>query len=72
MKPRIVSALVASDVGLVLATSVAAQANGEPKRSSDIPPGIQKLLSKEIPGIAKAIIASEGSNSRLQDIPVSP
>ena len=72
MKSKIISALVVSGVGLALATSVAAQANGVPKRSSEIPPGLQKLLAKEIPGIAKAIIATEGSNSRLQDLPVSP
>ena len=59
----------------VLATAVpsmALAAAGTPQRSSEVPPGLAKAITKLTPGLMRAIIASEGSNSRLQDLPVSP
>lgn len=53
-------------------TAVLAQAQGTPQRSSDVPPGLLKVLAKETPGILRALIATQGSSSRLQDLPVSP
>lgn len=64
-------ALVSAGMGTVLASSVAAQAQGEPQRSSDNPPGLIRALTKAMPGLQKALLSSEGSNSRLQDLPVS-
>ncbi len=61
---------------LLIATAVpaAAQGNahGTPQRSSAIPPGLAKVFARMVPGIERAIIATRGSNSRLQDLPVSP
>ncbi len=71
-KPTIITSLLGAAVGLAIASSAAAQAAGEPQRSSDLPPGLSKVLLKEVPGIMRAIIATERSNSRLQDLPVSP
>lgn len=50
----------------------AAAAAGDPQRSNDIPPGLSKVFLKMTPGIARALLATEGSSSRLQDLPVSP
>lgn len=55
-----------------LATTAAAQAAGAPQRPNDTPPGLAKVFEEAIPGIARALLATEGSNSRLQDLPVSP
>lgn len=54
--------------------SMAVAATGTPQRSSDVPPGLAKKLLEPTAGILRAILATEGSNSRLQDleIPVSP
>ena len=71
-KPPITTSLLGGAVGLAIASSAAAQAAGDPKRSSELPPGLSKVLLKEVPGIMRAILATEGSNSRLQDSPVSP
>lgn len=58
---------------LLLAAAVpAAAAAGDPQRSDEVPPGLAKVLAKMPPGIVRALIATEGSNSRLQEIPVSP
>ena len=43
-----------------------------PHRSSQLPPGLAKAFAKGTPGIMRAIIATQGSNSRLQDLPASP
>jgi hypothetical protein len=62
--------------GALLAAAViplsAAAAAGIPQRSSETPPGLERVLLKATPGILRALIATEGSNSRLQDVPVSP
>lgn len=48
-------------------------ATGTPQRdSSRVPPGLEKNLARAVPGIMRALIATEGSNSRLQELPVSP
>jgi hypothetical protein len=60
---------------LVLATalpSMAVAAAGTPQRSDQLPPGLAKKLNNLTPGLLRAIIATQGSNSRLQDLPVSP
>jgi hypothetical protein len=31
-----------------------------------------KVLERQVPGIERALIATEGSNSRLLDLPTSP
>ena len=54
-------------------TSSNAQARGTPQRDSDrTPPGLAKQLASPNHGIMRALIATEGSNSRLQDHPDSP
>ncbi len=52
--------------------ALAQNAKGTPQRSSATPPGLVKLLLKPNRGILRALVATEGSNSRLQDRPVSP
>ena len=47
-------------------------ATGTPQRGDKVPPGLAKLFEEGHHGILKAIEATEGSNSRLQDLPVSP
>ena len=47
-------------------------ATGTPQRGSEIPPGLAKKLLKPTPGFLRALLATVGSNSRLQDLPVSP
>jgi hypothetical protein len=71
-KPTIIISLVGAVAGLAVASSAAAQAQGEPHRSSEPPPGLAKVLAKGVPGIMRALLVSVGSNSRLQDLPVSP
>jgi hypothetical protein len=65
--------------GLALLTAAAAlpmipavAAKGDPQRSDEVPPGLVKILAKIPPGIMRALAATEGSNSRLQDLPASP
>ena len=55
---------------VVMPLTAAVAASGTPQRSSEVPPGLWKALSNG--ALVNAIIATEGSNSRLQDIPVSP
>lgn len=49
-----------------------ASAHGTPQRSTEAPPGLAKLFEAMTRGIQRAVIATEGSNSRLQDRPASP
>ena len=58
---------------MALVAVPAAAAAGDPQRdSSKVPPGLGKMLTNATPGFLVALIATEGSNSRLQDLPVSP
>ena len=58
----------------VAVPSMAVAAAGTPQRSSEVPPGLAKLALAPNAGILRALIATVGSNSRLQDleIPTSP
>ena len=47
-------------------------AQGTPQRDPSIPPGLAGVLERNVPGILRARLATVGSNSRLQDLPVSP
>lgn len=49
-----------------------AKAKGTVQRSAKVPRGLAKLMLDPNRGILRAIVATEGSNSRLQDVPVSP
>jgi len=49
-----------------------AKAKGTPQRSAKAPPGLAKLILDPNSGIMRALVATQGSNSRLQDLPVSP
>ena len=70
MKTMIVGASLAL---AALAVPVAATAAaGTPQRSDAIPPGLAKKLADPTQGLLRALIATIGSNSRLQDLPVSP
>jgi len=55
-----------------LPLTAAAAATGTPQRSSNIPPGLAKKLTDPTFGFLVALVATEGSNSRLQDLPASP
>lgn len=59
---------------LAVAVPAAAQGNaqGTPQRSAKVPPGLAKNFARMVPGLIRAIVATEGSNSRLQELPVSP
>lgn len=70
-KPTMLMGLLGAAASLAAVSSAAAQAKGEPQRSSEPPPGLMKALKKAAPGILRAMNATEGSNSRLQDLPVS-
>lgn len=50
--------------------TAAVAAAGVPQRGAEIPPGLMKALTKGV--LVNAIMATEDSNSRLQDLPVSP
>jgi hypothetical protein len=71
-KPTIVITMLGAAAGLILASSAAAQAIGDPQRSSAPPPGLSKALARAVPGLLRALVATEGSNSRLQELPASP
>ena len=71
-KPTIIVSSLGAAAGLILASSAAAQAVGNPQRPSAPPPGLSKVLARGVPGLLRALAATEGSNSRLQDLPVSP
>ena len=69
---RIPLVSLGSAVVIALALSVPAHARGEPQRSSETPPGLTKVFAKMASGVTRAIVATDDSNSRLQDVPVSP
>ena len=71
-KPAIYLGILSAAAGLILATSATAQPKGVPQRPSDVPPGLAKVLDKDVPGIIRALQVTYISNSRLQDLPVSP
>lgn len=71
MRKRLIGAALTAAAAVSLPFSAMA-AQGTPQRSSELPPGLQKALLKMTPGLMRALIATEGSNSRLQDLPVSP
>lgn len=48
------------------------EAVGTPQRSSETPPGLQRAFDRQVKGILNALNATANSNSRLQDLPVSP
>jgi hypothetical protein len=50
----------------------AAAAAGNPQRGDTLPPGLAKKLFEPSPGFLVALVATVGSQSRLQDLPVSP
>ena len=70
MRKRLIGAAVMAAATAIPLTAVAAA--GTPQRNSDIPPGLAKKLTDQNLGILRAVIATVGSNSRLQDLPVSP
>ena len=65
-------AMTGAALALAAAISPAAIAKGTPQRSSDVPPGLAKAFAKMTPGILNAIERTQGSNARLQDLPMSP
>jgi len=67
-KQLAVATLLAVATAIPLTGAVAA--SGTPQRSSELPPGLLKVFAKG--GLLTALMATEGSNSRLQDLPVSP
>lgn len=68
---KLVSAIAMAAVA-VSAPIMASAATGTPQRDDRTPPGLAKLLLGEIPGMSRALLATAGSNSRLQDLPASP
>lgn len=70
-KPTMFMGVLGAAASLVAVSSAAAEAKGEPQRSSEPPPGLMKALEKGAPGILRALNATKGSNSRLQDLPIS-
>ena len=69
-KPTMLLGVIAI-AGFAASGAVAGQAKGDPQRSSETPPGLSQVIAKMVPGIGRAILATSGSNSRLQEIPVS-
>ena len=69
MRKLLAGAALFAAVSVPLSTAVAA---GTPQRSNETPPGLEKLLADPTRGILRAFIVTVGSNSRLQDVPVSP
>jgi hypothetical protein len=63
--------LAISAAALAAGAGATAQAKGTPQRSPDVPAGLSKNFERSIHGILRAIQASEGSNGRLQELPVS-
>ena len=63
-----IASLAVAAAAMPLTAAVAA--TGIPQRSAEVPPGLWKALSNG--ALVNAIIATEGSNSRLQDLPISP
>lgn len=64
--------LTAAVATLAMPAALWAKANGTPQRSDDPPAGLLKAFEKGTPGLLKAILKTEGTNSRLQDLPQSP
>lgn len=64
------AALIVAAAASIPFTALAA--TGTPQRGSETPPGLEKNLARAVPGLLRALIATEGSNSRLQELPVSP
>lgn len=52
--------------------ALANAATGTPQRADKTPPGLARVIERQVPGIERAMEATEGSNSRLQDLPASP
>lgn len=48
------------------------QAVGTPQRDPATPRGLLQVLARGVQGIERAIVATAGSNSRLQNLPDSP
>jgi len=74
MRKRLMAAAaMVAATAIPFTTALAAgKAAGTPQRSTEMPRGLSNVLANGAPGIVKAIVATEGSNSRLQDRPVSP
>ena len=64
--------LIAAVFALITSASSVASAKGTPQRGTDLPPGLTKVIQKMTPGILNALSRTQGSRSRLQDLPVSP
>ena len=64
--------VLAIGASLATAHTALAKGSGDPQRGKEIPPGLAKAFAKGAPGILNAIIRTQGSNSRLQDLPTSP
>ena len=64
--------ILAIGASVATAHTAMAKGNGDPQRSDDVPPGLAKAFAKGTPGILNAIVRTQGSNSRLQDLPTSP
>jgi len=64
------ASLALAAITVPLAPAVAAK--GTPQRSATVPPGLAKMLISPTSGFMRALIATVGSNSRLQDLPTSP
>lgn len=71
MRKRLMAAALTIAAAAVPLTAFA-QAQGTPRRSGAVPPGLAKNLTHPTSGLLRALIATVGSNSRLQDLPVSP
>lgn len=67
-KPLIYAAAAAA--AAIPFTAIAA--TGTPQRGDETPPGLAKKPADPPPGFFVALAATVGSNSRLQDLPVSP
>ena len=65
-------AMTAAVLAVATASSPAVFAKGTPQRAAELPPGLAKVIEKMTPGILNALARTQGSNSRLQDLPVSP
>lgn len=69
--PRIAKVAIAAAT-LTIGSAAAARAVGTPQRSDRAPNGLTKAFERQVPGLLNAIVRTEGSNSRLQDLPASP
>lgn len=71
-RSKIIIGTMVATASLALGENAIAKPAKAPARPDRIPPGLEKQLDDLSPGLMRAIIASEGSNSRLQELPVSP